>query len=83
MFPVPLFDLKFLEEIAASGAGTSNRRHWSSSAAITARNPDRFQPAIRPARSRSGCVESDLIELFFFRAMSDGKPVSTFPDIAL
>ena len=25
---MPLFDLKFLEEIAASGAGTSNWRHW-------------------------------------------------------
>jgi hypothetical protein len=24
---VPLFDLKFLDEIAAGGAGTSNRRH--------------------------------------------------------
>jgi hypothetical protein len=23
----PLFDLKFLDEIAAGGAGTSNRRH--------------------------------------------------------
>jgi hypothetical protein len=28
MIPVPLFDLKFLDEIAAGGAGTSNRRHW-------------------------------------------------------
>jgi hypothetical protein len=83
MLPVQLFDLKFLEEIAASGAGTSNRRHWSSSAATTDCTPDRFQPAVRPARSRSDCVEPDLIELFFFRAMSDGKPVSTFPDIAL
>jgi len=27
MILVPLFDLKFLNEIAASGAGTSNRRH--------------------------------------------------------
>jgi hypothetical protein len=27
MIPVPLFDLKFLIEIAAGGAGTSNRRH--------------------------------------------------------
>jgi len=24
---VPLFDLKFLTELAAGGAGTSNRRH--------------------------------------------------------
>jgi hypothetical protein len=24
---VPLFDLKFLNELAASGVGTSNRRH--------------------------------------------------------
>jgi hypothetical protein len=24
---VPLFDLKFLNELAAGGAGTSNRRH--------------------------------------------------------
>ena len=24
---VPLYDLKFLDEIAAGGAGTSNRRH--------------------------------------------------------
>jgi hypothetical protein len=28
MIPVPLFDLKFLNEPAASGVGTSNRRHW-------------------------------------------------------
>src|SRR5829696_1588075 len=28
MILVPLFDLKFLNEIAARGAGTSNRRHW-------------------------------------------------------
>jgi len=27
MLLVPLFDLKFLVELAASGAGTSNRRH--------------------------------------------------------
>src|SRR5262249_30368128 len=27
MILVPLFDLKFLDEIAAGGAGTSNRRH--------------------------------------------------------
>jgi hypothetical protein len=27
MIRVPLFDLKFLDEIAAGGAGTSNRRH--------------------------------------------------------
>jgi hypothetical protein len=27
MILVPLFDLKFLIEIAAGGAGTSNRRH--------------------------------------------------------
>jgi len=27
MIPVPLFDLKFLNELAASDAGTSNRRH--------------------------------------------------------
>jgi hypothetical protein len=26
---VPLFDLKFLKELAATAAGTSNRRHWS------------------------------------------------------
>jgi len=26
MILVPLFDLKFLDEIAAGGAGTSNRR---------------------------------------------------------
>jgi hypothetical protein len=25
---VPLFDLKFLDEFAAGGVGTSNRRHW-------------------------------------------------------
>jgi hypothetical protein len=29
MILVPLFDLKFLIEIAAGGAGTSNRRHQS------------------------------------------------------
>jgi hypothetical protein len=29
MILVPLFDLKFLNEIAAGDAGTSNRRHWS------------------------------------------------------
>jgi hypothetical protein len=28
MMLVPLFDLKFLEELAARVAGTSNRRHW-------------------------------------------------------
>jgi hypothetical protein len=28
MILVPLFDLKFLIEFAAGGAGTSNRRHW-------------------------------------------------------
>jgi hypothetical protein len=27
MFLVPLFDLKFLNELAAGGVGTSNRRH--------------------------------------------------------
>jgi len=27
MILVPLFDLKFLTEFAAGGAGTSNRRH--------------------------------------------------------
>jgi hypothetical protein len=29
MIPVPLVDLKFLEELAAPGVGTSNRRHWT------------------------------------------------------
>jgi hypothetical protein len=29
MILVPLFDLKFPNAIAASGAGTSNRRHWT------------------------------------------------------
>jgi Na+/H+ antiporter NhaD/arsenite permease-like protein len=29
LIPVPLIDLKFLKELAASDAGTSNRRHWS------------------------------------------------------
>jgi nitroreductase len=28
MIPVPLLDLKFLNELAARAAGTSNRRHW-------------------------------------------------------
>src|SRR5215813_12932044 len=28
MILVPLFGLKVLDEIAAGGAGTSNRRHW-------------------------------------------------------
>src|SRR6266542_3524738 len=28
MILVPLFDLKFLNELAASAVGTSNRRHW-------------------------------------------------------
>src|SRR5262249_53915031 len=28
MIPVPLFDLKFLNELAVSGVGTSNQRHW-------------------------------------------------------
>src|SRR5712672_424092 len=28
MILVPLFDLKFLIEFAATGVGTSNRRHW-------------------------------------------------------
>ena len=27
---MPLIDLKFLNELAAGGAGTSNRRHWKS-----------------------------------------------------
>src|SRR5262245_64101272 len=31
MILVPLFDLKFLDEFAASGAGTSNRRHYADS----------------------------------------------------
>jgi len=30
MIPVPLIDLKFLDELAATAAGTSNRRHWRS-----------------------------------------------------
>jgi len=29
MILVPLFDLKFLNELAAGGVGTSNRRHWA------------------------------------------------------
>jgi hypothetical protein len=29
MIPVPLFDLKFLTELAAIAVGTSNRRHCS------------------------------------------------------
>jgi hypothetical protein len=29
MIPVPLFDLKFLIEFAATGVATSNRRHWT------------------------------------------------------
>src|SRR5204862_3989206 len=29
MILVPLFDLKFLTEFAATAVGTSNRRHWS------------------------------------------------------
>jgi hypothetical protein len=28
MIPVPLIDLKFLNELAAGDAGTSNRRHY-------------------------------------------------------
>src|SRR5271154_68105 len=28
MVPVPLFDWKFPAELAATGAGISNRRHW-------------------------------------------------------
>jgi len=31
MIPVPLIDLKFLEEFASDDAGTSNRRHWPGS----------------------------------------------------
>jgi len=31
---VPLFDLKFLNEIMAGGAGTSNRRHWPGEASL-------------------------------------------------
>ena len=34
MIPVPLFDLKFLNELAATAAGTSNRRHWCPEAEI-------------------------------------------------
>jgi hypothetical protein len=37
MIPVPLFDLKFLVEFAASAAGTSNRRHWSDEEMIGAK----------------------------------------------
>jgi hypothetical protein len=32
MILVPLHDLKFLEEIAAPGAGTSNRWHYANGA---------------------------------------------------
>jgi hypothetical protein len=28
MILVPLFDLKFLHELAENAVGTSNRRHW-------------------------------------------------------
>jgi hypothetical protein len=36
MMPVPLFNLKSLIDIAASSAGTSNRRHWASLCAMRA-----------------------------------------------
>jgi hypothetical protein len=29
MILAPLFDLKFLNEFAATGVGTSNRRYWN------------------------------------------------------
>ena len=32
ILPVPLFDLKFLTELATSAVGTSNRRHWTKAA---------------------------------------------------
>jgi hypothetical protein len=34
MILVPLFDLKFLDEIAAGDAGTSNRRHQPATARL-------------------------------------------------
>ena len=37
MIPVPLFDLKFLNELAATATGTSNRRHWCCAEAEIAR----------------------------------------------
>src|SRR5205085_6748533 len=48
MILVPLFDLKFLNELAAGGAGTSNRRHWRG-----------FDYTVRPAPA-SKCPESGL-----------------------
>src|SRR5262249_19155942 len=41
MVPVPPFDLKFLNELAAGGVGTSNRRHQcpASAGRVTSRHP--------------------------------------------
>src|SRR5262249_60724433 len=44
MIRVPLFDLKFLKELAACGVGTSNRRHSIGRAREGAR-PSRAAPA--------------------------------------
>src|SRR5262245_184413 len=66
MIPVSHFDLKFLNELAASGTGTSNRRHWASEisrvdpeegrrhARVTKASTTRFSPAL------SNCTTSLL-----------------------
>src|SRR5437763_5114857 len=39
MILVPLFDLKFLTELAAGGAGTSNRRHQCNGSDVRTSSP--------------------------------------------
>jgi hypothetical protein len=46
--PVPALDLKFLFELAANAAGTSNRRHWHHTPSTSARSGVRLSPNPRP-----------------------------------
>jgi hypothetical protein len=46
MILVPLFDLKFLDNIATDGAGTSNRRHlWAFTIITNAKRVERMTQA--------------------------------------
>src|SRR5258708_12696457 len=57
MILVPLFDLKFLNELAAGGAGTSNRRHYLNraifSSSLSASNGASGSAAFRRAPCRT------------------------------
>src|SRR3954469_11019686 len=46
MILVPLFDLKFLDEFAAGGAGTSNRRHQTREERIMTQSYDKIDGVI-------------------------------------